>query len=231
VPLVLNTAQFADFHKRLAERFRPAVIRGIMAGAARAIPYLVDRTRTAPPANPGGVGSGGAVNTGALVRGWRVLAASDGASIVNVAAHAVNVEEGRRRGSKFPPRDPLIAWIKRKLLTKPKKKPRRFAPRSNREAEREARDRRRLEAAIRRVGAKDPKYGPRQQKPDSRRARVRRKLSTDEQAARLYFPIARAIARRGLIARKLITAPEAGAEILRLVSAAVVAELEKETAR
>lgn len=232
--LVLNSAQFANFHKRLAERFKPAVMRGVRSGAARAIPYLVQRTRTAPPANPGGVGSGGAVDTGALVQSWRVIAAPDGASIVNMAAHGANVEYGRKSGSKFPPRAPLIAWIKRKLLAKPKVKKRRFGPRNTKEQDREIADRRRLENAIRRVGAKDPQYGPRRPKPDGRRkgdGRGKRTISADDQAARLYFPIARAIARRGLIARKLLTAPEAGEEILKLVTWEVTNELNRETSR
>ncbi len=165
--LVLNSKQFAIYHQHLVDRFRPAVIRGVHSGAARAIGYLVDRTRTARPANPGGIGSGGAVNTGEFMRGWRVLRASDGATILNTKAHSPIVEHGRRAGSKFPPRAPLVAWIRRRLRM------------------------------------------------------------TEEQAQRMYYPIAKEIARRGLIGRKILDADEARHEIMRLVELEVVAELNR----
>lgn len=165
--LVLNSRQFALYHQHLVERFRPAVLSGVHSGAQRAIPYLVQRTRLAAPANPGGVGSGGAVNTGAFIRGWRVLRNDDGATITNQAAHAPHVEAGRRPGGKFPPRSALVPWIMRRLGN-----------------------------------------------------------SADE-ANRLYYPIAKAISKRGLIGRRILSADEASREILRLVEAEVVAELNR----
>lgn len=228
--IVLDSKRFAEFHVKLAARFKPAVMRGVRAGAARAIPYLVDRVRNAIPANPGGKGSGGAVNTGALARGFRVLAEPEGAAIVNRVPYAANVDGGRRPGGKFPPRDALIPWIKRKLLTKPKEKKRRFGPRDTPEQAREKANQKRLEAAIKKVGAKDRKYGPKRA-PQPKKRRGKRVLSADEQAARLYFPIARAIARRGLIARKILSAHEAHAHILELVTREVVSELARETGR
>lgn len=227
--LVLNSKQFAAYHSRLAEQFRPTIMRGVRAGAARAIPYLVDRTRTAPPANPGGVGTGGAVNTGAFARSWRAIPLPDGAALTNSSSYAPVIEYGRRPGT-FPPKAPLIEWIKRRLLTKPKTKKRR-GPRESAESSHAKAEQRRLEAAIKRVGAHDPKYGPRRRPPDARKAKGRRIASLDDQAARLYFPIARAIARRGLIGRKIITAQVAQDAIIDIVQREVAAELGREMGR
>lgn len=231
VALVLNSKQFAQYHRKLAERFRPTILRGVRAGAARAIGELVYATRTAPPANPAGIGSGGAVNTGQFARSWKVIPLPDGAEILNTAPHSAVVEGGRRAGSKFPPKDQLIAWIKRKILARPPKA-RKSRPRRSAEEQRAAVEKKRLEAAIRRVGAKDPVLGPRRpakaKKPPPRKKGVRRTYSRDEQAARLYFPIARAIARRGLIARKILTLPTMQARILDLVTREVGEQLSRE---
>lgn len=219
--LVLNSAQFAAYHQHLVDRFRPAVLRGVHAGAQRAIGYLVARTRTAPPANPAGKGSGGAVDTGAFVRGWRVLRNADGATLVNATAHGPFVEHGRRPGSMMPPRDPLIAWIKRKLLAKPKAPRKKSKPRTKSDAERMRSDQERTQRAVRAIA-----NGPRESKA-KKPGRAKLGPSADEQAARLYFPIARAIARRGLKGRKILDADEPRAEILRMVEREVVAELNR----
>lgn len=232
--LVLDAAQFARYHERLAQNFRPIVLRGMRAGAARALDLLVHRTRTAPPANPAGKGSGGAVNTGNLARRWRRIPLADGVALVNDAPYSPIVDGGRRPG-KFPPRAPLIAWIKRRLLTKTPVKKRRWGPRPTRDQQRALADKKRLEAGIRRVGGRDPKYGPRKptrEPPKPKRVKGQRKIySLDEQAARLYFPIARAIARRGLIARKILSDPGAQREILDMVTRGVVDELAREIGR
>lgn len=185
--LVLDSKQFAAYHARLAEQFRPTVLRGVRAGAARAVGYLVERTRTAPPANPAGIGSGGAVNTGNLARRWRKVDLPDGAALTNDAPYSPVVDGGRRAGSKFPPKAALIAWIMRKLLTSPAK-------------------------------------GKGKRKGGTSASRL-------QQAARLYYPIARAIARRGLIARRIVSAPEAQTEIMRMVTMEVGAELAREHGR
>lgn len=236
--LVLNAKQFAEYHRRLADKFRPTVLRGIRAGAARAVGYLVARTREAPPANPAGKGTGGAVNTGAFVRRWRAVPLPDGAALVNDSPYGPIIEDGRRRGSKFPPRDALIAWIKRKLLAQPRR--RRFGPGEGREARRARLEQKRLESRIARFGREDPRQGPkrpekfgpqRRPKAKPKGRRVKRAPSVDQQAARLYFPIARAISRRGLIGRKILTAPTAKEEILRMVTREVAAELNREMAK
>jgi hypothetical protein len=228
--LVLNSKQFAEYHQRLADQFIPTVHRGVRAGAARAVGYLVERTRTAPPANPGGIGTGGAVNTGAYVRRWRSVPLPNGAELINDSPYAPVIEYGRRPG-RFPPKGPLIAWIKRRLLTRPKK-PRRRGTGASREVRDQERARKQLEAGIRRTGERDRKYGPRRRPaPAPKRRGGKRKLTADDQAARLYFPIARAIARRGLIGRRIATAPDAQAWILELVRREVAEELVREWGR
>lgn len=173
--LVLSSKEFAAYHARLAAQLRPTIIRGVHSGAARAVGFLVQRTRAAPPANPGGVGSGGAVNTGGFIRRWKSVRLPDGAELVNDSPYAGIVDPdaqyGRRPGSKFPPKDALIAWIKRRLS---------------------------VSQAV---------------------------------AERLYFPIARAIARRGLLGRRILHDPEAKRAILDYVRADVRRELDKELAK
>lgn len=236
MPLVLNAKQFAAYHSRLAEQLKPTILRGMRAGAARAVGYLVQRTREAPPANPSGVGTGGAVNTGNFARRWRVTPLPDGVALVNDSPYGPVIEEGRRPG-KFPPKAELIAWIKRRLLVKPKPTgtKRSSGQRGRSEQDRAKAAEKRLAADIARVGRKDPMLGPRRPQkpapPPKRRRGVRKVYSTDEQAARLYFPIARAIARRGLIGRKILTAPTAQDEILGMVTREVAVEIGRSMAK
>jgi hypothetical protein len=232
--LVLSSREFAAYHKRLADQLRPTILRGVHSGAARAVGYLVQRTRAAPPANPAGVGSGGAVNTGAFIRRWKSVRLPDGAELVNDSPHAGIVDPdaqyGRRPGSKFPPRDALIAWIKRRLLARPPQKRRRFAPRTGPDKERadaqKARDKRVRDF----LRNHEP---PKERKPAGGAGGGKRRggPSADQLAARLYFPIARAIARRGLLGRRILHDPEAKRAILDYVRADVRRELEKELAK
>lgn len=113
--LRLNSQEFARYHQQLADRFRPALVRGAHSGAARCVAYLVQRTREAPPANPAGVGEGGAVNTGNLLRGWRWKPLDDGAIVHNLQGYSPIVELGRRAGSKMPPLAAIVPWIRRRL--------------------------------------------------------------------------------------------------------------------
>lgn len=231
--LVLRSKDYAAYHARLAAQFRPAVMRGVYAGAQRSIGYLVQRTRAAPPANPNGKGSGGAVNTGNFARRWRAIRLPDGAEIRNDAAYGSIIDPergryGRRPGAKFPPKPDLIAWIKRRLLTTAKKPRRPSKPRNTDEQRRQAADAMRIRKAIRsgRALASFKKYGPVRPKGPSRRS-----VDLDKQAARLYFPIARAIARRGLLARRILHDVQPKNDILDFVRAEVRRELEKEISR
>lgn len=232
--LVLSSREFAAYHARLAQQFRPAILRGVHSGAARAVGYLVQRTRQAPPANPAGIGSGGAVNSGAFMRRWKAIKLPDGAEITNDSPYAGNVDPdgqyGRRPGSKFPPKQPLIEWIKRKILVRPKAPRKKQKPRGTSDQQREAADKARVKKAI---GAflREPKLGPKRRPAAKPKRGGRRSLSLDDQAARLYFPIARAIARRGLLARRILHDPQAKSDILDFVRADVRRELEREMNR
>ena len=112
---VLTAREFADFHRKLGRNLGPAAKRGIMSGAARCIPFLVRQTRKAPPANPSGIGTGGAVNTGDFIRRWRAVETSGGARLLNDHPAAKVIELGRRPGSKPPPIAPIAAWVMRRL--------------------------------------------------------------------------------------------------------------------
>lgn len=230
--LVLSSKEFAAYHKRLADQLRPTIVRGIHSGAARAVGYLVQRTRAAPPANPAGIGTGGAVNTGGFLRRWKSVRLPDGAELVNDSPYAGNVDPdaqyGRRPGSKFPPKDALIAWIKRRLLMRPpakRKKP--GGPRTPSDSDRAAADRDRAQKAARDF-VRDRPEGRR---PAAGGGGRRIGPSQDQLAARLYFPIARAIARRGLLGRRILHDPEAKRAILDFVRIDVRRELEKELAK
>lgn len=166
--LRMNPREFARYHERLAREFKPTLLRGLRAGAARALPYLVDRTRAAPPANPAGIGAGGAVNTGNLIGGWRVKPLPDGAAIINLRSYGPTVDGGRRAGSKLPPLKDITRWI------------------------------------MRRLG------------------------KSESEARKLAFPFARAIARRGLIARKILTGEDAQIRISELVHEEMQHELDAE---
>ncbi len=234
--LVLDSREFAAYHKRLADQLRPTILRGVHSGAARAVGYLVQRTRAAPPANPGGVGSGGAVNTGGFIRRWKAVRLPDGAELVNDSPYAGIVDPdaqyGRRPGSKFPPKEALIAWIKRRLLTRPPQKRRRFADRrTDSDKERDAAQKARDKKVRDFLRDREP---PKERKPAGGGGSGGRRgagPSADKLAERMYFPIARAIARRGLLGRRILHDPEAKRAILDYVRADVRKELEKELAK
>jgi len=232
--LVLNSREFAAYHARLAAEFRPAVLRGVHSGAQRAVGYLVQRTRAAPPANPAGVGQGGAVNTGAFIRRWKAVRLPDGAELVNDSPYAgivdPDAEYGRRPGSKFPPKAELIAWIKRRLLTRPPQKRRKFAPKTGADKEREdaqkARDKKVRDFL--RDHDREPKPERKPAPAGGSGGKRRAGPSADQLAERLYFPIARAIARRGLRARRILHDPQAKRDIIDFVRIDVRRELQRE---
>lgn len=167
--LRLNSAEFARYHRQLAERFRPTLVRGVHSGAARAVAHLVQATREAPPANPAGIGTGGAVNTGRFVGNWRWQGLADGAVITNATTgYGPIIEHGRRPGE-FPPLAAIAAWAMRRLRL------------------------------------------------------------TEREAKRAAFPIARAIARRGLLPRRILA--NSSDTILRLCTEEVIHEMERELRR
>lgn len=112
---VLNAREYTEYHRKLGRNFRPAALRGVMSGAARCIPYLVQQTRLAPPANPAGKGKGGAVDTGGFIRLWQAQQTPYGARLFNSHPAANVIEKGRKPGSKPPPVAPITAWVMRRL--------------------------------------------------------------------------------------------------------------------
>lgn len=164
----IDLKRWVEQQRTLRDRFLPAAMRGVLEGAHRGRVLMLERTRSAPPANPAGVGTGGAVNTGDFLRRWKAESTKRGARIFNVHPAAGVIEHGRRPG-KHVPIQPLIEW-------------------------------------------------------------ARRRLGLDEKEARAAaFAISASIKARGLIGRKILTAPEAEAEIERMaieeIDRALMAEL------
>lgn len=112
---VMDLSDYVRHLDKAGDRVRQAALTGVRSAAARAVPELVRRTREAPPANPAGIGHGGAVNTGALVRGWRKQDTPNGADVFNPVAHAPIAERGRRPGAKAPPLEVIVEWARRRL--------------------------------------------------------------------------------------------------------------------
>ena len=161
--LKFNAREFARYHEQLGKRLKPAIMRGVYAGAQRAVSYIVDQTRIAKPASEHG--SVGAVNTGALLRGWKARKLPNGAAIVQRKPYGSVVEYGRRKRSRFPPLQQIQRWIQRRLGKSAK------------------------------------------------------------EAKAMTFVVARAIARRGLRARKILTSRKSKKRTLELVRAEVKHEI------
>lgn len=108
--------------KALGAKFKAALRVGLQAGAMRALAIIQDAARAAPPANPQGVGSGGAVDTGRYLRSWkvRVLQKELAVRVFNDAPYAPVIEYGRRPGARMPPRGPIQRWAKRRLGLSPR---------------------------------------------------------------------------------------------------------------
>lgn len=195
--IVLKAAEYGHWHRKLAERFRPAAQRGIVSGALRSVQWLVKQTRVAAPANPAGVGSGGAVNTGDFIRRWRMVETRNGARLINDHPAAAVIEWGRRPGSRMPPWRAIMEWARRRL---PK-----F---------------RRLKLTRGRR-----KAGPLSQAQV--RATEQRISDSFAELRSAAFLIARAIARRGLIGRRILTSDYAKAKILEFVRKETIRELQR----
>ena len=107
----------------LFRRFKgdiPALMQRAMTGVAvDSLAIIQTATRNAPPANPRGVGSGGALNTGEYLRAWKThverRGLNHGVLIYNTMPYAPVIEFGRRAGARQPPSEPLARWAQRKL--------------------------------------------------------------------------------------------------------------------
>lgn len=169
--LRMNLKEWARYHKRLAEEFHPAALRGARSAALAVVRLAERRTRTAPPANPAGKGKGGAVNTGDFLRRWRWVGIPDGSRVLNDSPYAAIIEYGRTPNSSPPPTQPIRDWLIRRLKMSPAK------------------------------------------------------------AAALAPAVARAIGRRGLLARRILTSEDAVTEVQKILEREVKHELDRELAR
>lgn len=169
VTLRIGLEQVGPAMRALGPAMVAAARRGVLAAAYRSQAMAIRATGQAPAANPRGVGTGGAVNTGHYRRSWKVEVLPDGARLYNDAPYAAVIEHGRRQGGRMPPLSALRDWAMRRLGLSP------------------------------------------------------------EQAARAAPAIARAIAKRGLLPRRVLTRQLP--TISEVARQAVEAELEKELAR
>ncbi len=110
----ITTKQFAKYMGQLGAQWRPALIRGTVAGAARTIPWLMQRTMMAPPASPRGMP--GALNTGLYKAAWRSAPLPNGARVFNTQPYSSIIEYGRRPAhvGRAGIRN-LEGWARRKL--------------------------------------------------------------------------------------------------------------------
>jgi hypothetical protein len=116
VPVVkIDMKQFVEQTRRMTEELMPTAIEGAYLAALRGVGIMQRRTREAPPANPAGKGSGGAVNTGDFLRRWKAEQLSDGARTYNESPYGPVIEHGRRAPKKPPPKEVIVRWIQRRL--------------------------------------------------------------------------------------------------------------------
>lgn len=110
----ITTKQFAEYMGKLGASWRPAMLRGTLAGAARTIPWLMQRTALAPPASPRG--TPGAVNLGLYKAAWRSAPLPNGARVFNTQPYSSIIERGRRPShvGRSGIRN-LEGWARRKL--------------------------------------------------------------------------------------------------------------------
>ena len=99
------------------ERLKGAMQRGLISGTARCIAILQEATQAAPPANPAGVGEGGAFDTGGFFRRWRSTVVGERLSswVYNDHPASEVIEDGRRPGARRPPLKVIARWAQRRL--------------------------------------------------------------------------------------------------------------------
>lgn len=118
MPVVkIDMKQFVEQTKRMTEELIPTAIEGAYLAALRGVDIMQRRTREAPPANPAGKGSGGAVDRGAsgFLGRWKAEQLSYGARTYNDSPYGPVIEHGRAAGKKPPPSDVIARWLQRRL--------------------------------------------------------------------------------------------------------------------
>lgn len=114
----MDLPTLVQHQQELGRAFKPALNRALISAGKRCLPVLVRSTREAPPANPNGVGQGGAFNTGAYARAWKSTVIPNGVRLFNDSPYAAVIEKGRRAGSRMPPLEAIERWVLRRLRTK-----------------------------------------------------------------------------------------------------------------
>ena len=116
MPVVkIDMRQYVESTRRMSKEILDAAMDGAYSAAFRSVDVMHRRTREAPPANPAGKGSGGAVNTGAFLQAWKAERTAEGARSFNNKPYAPVVEHGRRAPKKPPPKEAIVRWIQRRL--------------------------------------------------------------------------------------------------------------------
>lgn len=100
--------QWAAAQKKLGERFRSAVQRGLELAGQRAI-FQMQRETEAKQV----------LDTGGFKRGWRFSLPDEYVlRIYNQTPYGSVIEQGRRPGATPPPSSAILPWVKRKLNVK-----------------------------------------------------------------------------------------------------------------
>ncbi len=114
--------EIGNLMRRLGDKAEVAVNKAATSLSMRALAIVQDAVRTAPPANPSGKGSGGAVNTGRYLSAWEAAPKQQSGSFGVLiqapnsrAPYAAVIEYGRRPGSRPPPVEPIARWAQRRL--------------------------------------------------------------------------------------------------------------------
>jgi hypothetical protein len=109
----MSLDQYRNWLGVLSPTVMSAAQRGMVSGAKRCVAILQDATRVAIPASANG--GEGAFNTGAYLRAWKSQPVSDGARVFNDSSYGPIIEDGRKPGSKMPPKGVMARWAQRRL--------------------------------------------------------------------------------------------------------------------
>lgn len=111
----LSIPQWQMWVRNYGKRVLEAGQRGLVSGGLRAVTMLQKASQEAEAASPTGPSDGGAVNTGAYRRGWRMQVYRLSMFVFNTENYADIIENGRAPGRKPPPRRIIEQWARRRL--------------------------------------------------------------------------------------------------------------------